>query len=115
MSYKLGLLLSIAFMMAVLLFSGDLVNVGIIKNSLNALSLTVSYRIARDGTLTQETYGLIDSYGAILRLAEGQREAFRIGDTVVYFLEKDYDPFVLRKERMVLSVCRSAVVGYYRN
>ena len=115
MSYKLGLLLSIAFMMSVLLFSGDLLNVAIIKNSFNALSVTVSYRIAKDGTITSNTDALIQSYDATLRLEEGQREAFRIGDTVTYFLEKRYTPFILRKEEMVLSVRRSAVIGYYIN
>lgn len=114
MSYKLGLLLSIAFLMSVLLFSGDLVNVGIIKNSLNALALTVSYRIASDGAVSGETKSLIASYGASFRLEDGEREAFRIGDTVTYYLSKEYEPFVLRKGTMELSVRRSAVIGYYQ-
>ena len=115
MSYKLGLILSLAFMMSVLLLAADLLNVAIIKNSLDALSLTVSYRIAQEGTLSNGTKQLISSYGARYRLEDGEREAFRIGDTVTYFLEKDYQPFVLGKETRQISVRRSAVIGYYKN
>ncbi|MCR5348154.1 MAG: hypothetical protein K6E59_00900 [Bacilli bacterium] len=115
MSYKLGLLLSIVFMMSVLLFSGDLINVGIIKNSLNSLALTVSYRIAKDGAVLGDTRTLVESYGAELTFEEGWRESFRIGDTVTFYLKKEYTPFVLRKGTMPLSVRRSAVIGYYKN
>ena len=114
MSYKLGLILSIAFMMSVLLLASDLMNVAIIKNSLDALSLTVSYRMAQEGRITQGTRDLVTSYGARLNV-EDEREAFRIGDTVTYFLEKDYQPFVLGKDTRQISVRRSAVIGYYRN
>ena len=114
MSYKLGLILSIAFMMSVLLLSSDLMNVAIIKNSLDALSLTVSYRMASEGRVSQGTRQLIESYGATLTI-EDEREAFRIGDTVIYFLAKDYQPFVLGKDTRQVSVRRSAVIGYYIN
>ena len=113
MSYKLGLILSLAFMMAVLLLSGDLMNVSIIHNSLNALGLTVSYRIAMDGRLSADTKSLIEEYGATIVFPLGEATSFRIGDTVDYYLEKTYDPFVLRKEPMRISVRRSTVVGYY--
>lgn len=115
MSYKLGMILSITFMMAVLLLSGDLINVSIIKNSLNALGLTVSYRISSEGQLSAGTEQLIHSYGATFKLEDGERTAFRIGDTVTFYLEKDYDPFVLQKQQMRISVRRSAVIGYYIN
>ena len=115
MSYKLGLLLSISFMMAVLLLSGDLINVSIIKNSLNALGLTVSYRIAAEGHISSALLRLVDSYGASFTLEDGERQSMRIGDTVTYSLSKDYDPFVLKKGVMNITVRRSAVIGYYIN
>ena len=115
MSYKLGLLLSLAFLMSLLLLSGDLLNVGIVKNALNSLATTVGYRIARDGRVTEATEELIASYGAVFTLEDGTATSFRIGDTVVYYLRKDYDPFLLKKETMHISVKRSTVVGYYKD
>ena len=115
MSYKLGLLLSLAFLMSILLLGGDLLNVGIVKNALDALATTVGYRIAKDGRITAETDRLIASYEATLVLEKGSATTFRIGDTVVYYLTKDYDPFLLKKETMHIGVKRSTIVGYYKD
>ena len=114
MSSKLGLILSIAFMMAVLLLSGDLMNVSVVTNALNALGLTVSHRISLDGTLSDATKALIADSHATITFPQGSATVFRIGDTVTYFLSRDYDPFVLKKERMHITVRCSAVVGYYQ-
>ncbi len=115
MSYKLGLLLSLAFLMSILLLSGDLMNVSIVKNALDSLATTVSYRIAREGRVSQKTMEMIASYDAVIELQDGAATSFRIGDTVVYYLRKDYDPFLLKKETMHIGVKRSAVVGYYKD
>lgn len=115
MSYKLGLLLSLTFLMSLLLMSGDLMNVTIVKNALDSLATTVGYRISRDGRVTNETLDLIASYEATFTLESGAATSFRIGDTVVYTLTKDYDPFLLKKETMHIGVRRSAVVGYYKD
>ena len=115
MSSKLGLLLSLTFMMAVLLLSGDLINVAILKNTLHSLSVVVSYRLQTDCRITVETENLIQSYGATYTLETEGRTAFRIGETVTYFLSKEYAPFVLQKQRMHVTVRRSAVIGYYTN
>ena len=115
MSYKLGLLLSLTFLMSLLLMSGDLMNVTIVKNALDSLATTVGYRISRDGRVTNATLDLIASYDAVFTLESGTATSFRIGDTVIYTLTKDYDPFLLKKETMHIGVRRSAVVGYYKD
>lgn len=113
MSYKLGLLLSLTFLMSILLLSGDLVNITIIKNTLHSLSLIVSYRLQSEYQISSETKKLIESYGATYTLESVGRNAFRIGETVTYYLRKDYAPFVLGREVMHVSVRRSAIIGYY--
>lgn len=115
MSYKLGLLLSLTFLMSLLLMSADLMNVTIVKNALDSLATTVGYRISRDGRVSNATLDLIASYDATFTLEGGTATSFRIGDTVVYFLTKDYDPFLIKKETMHIGVRRSAVVGYYKD
>ena len=115
MSYKFGLILSLTFLMAVLFLGGDLMNVATIKSSLDSLGTVVSYRIASEGTVSSSTKQLIASYHASFRLEEGEREGYRMGDTVTYYLTKEYEPFVLRKQAMEIYVRRSAVIGYYKN
>ena len=113
MSYKLGLLLSLTFLMSVLLLFGDLVNVSIIKNSLHSLSLVVSYRLQKEYRITADLEKIIDSYGVTYTLETDGRSAFRIGETVTYTLMKEYTPFVMRRGTMHVTVRRSAVIGYY--
>lgn len=115
MSYKLGLLLSLSFLMAILLLSGDLLNVNIVKNALDSLATTVGYRISREGRISEATKTLVSSYQASIAVEGGSAASFRIGDTVVYYISKDYDPFLLKKETMHIGVKRSAVVGYYKD
>ena len=93
MSYKLGLLLSIVFLMGVMFLAGDLINVSIIKNSLDSLALTVSYRISYDGMLTQDTRALIRSYQVKIRFEEGTHTSFRgfFGDG---FVGEYIDPYL---------------------
>lgn len=113
MSYKLGLLLSITFLMSILLLFGDLLNVSIIQNSLHSLSLVFSYRIQKEARITTELTSLVHSYGATYTVETGGRTAFRIGETITYRLSKDYTPFIMRKGTMHVTVRRSAVIGYY--
>ena len=115
MAYKLELLLSSVFMMAVLLLSGDLINIHIIKSSLDALGTTVGYRISREGMISEGTLQLVELNGASFALADGQKTSFAIGDTVIYRVSRDYYPFIIKKETMHLGVWRSAVVGYYKD
>ncbi|MBE6135214.1 MAG: hypothetical protein E7179_04315 [Erysipelotrichaceae bacterium] len=111
MAYKLGLLLSIAFMMAVILLVGDMALLSGVRGELDALSLTVSYRIAYEGRLSEGTKGLVSSYGAEIELET--KGALRIGDVATFSVYKTYTPFVLGKGPMTITVRRSTVVGYY--
>ncbi len=113
MSYKLGLLLSLTFMMAVILLAGDLLNLSTIQSGLDALGTVVGYRLSSEGTVSDATKELVSSYGATLTFEEGIRPPFRIGDTVTFYLARDYEAFVISKQTMRVAIKRSAVVGYY--
>lgn len=111
MAYKLGLLLSLAFLMAVILLVGDMTLLSGVRSSVDALSMTVAYRISYEGTLSQATKDLVSSYGASIALEKG--EAMRIGDVVTFSISKTYAPFVIQKDPLTITVRRSTVVGYY--
>ncbi len=111
MAYKMGLLLSIPFLMMVLLLSADMTDIAIIKNGLDAVALTVGYRIAYEGRLSQETIDFVSSFGADISLETSFTP--RIGDTVIFSLSKEYDSLVVSKDPLTIVVKRSTVVGYY--
>ena len=113
MSYKLGLILSFPFLILVILFLGDLGMIGVVRQELDALGTTVSYRIAMEGRISDGTRALAEQCSA--RIVLESTETPRIGDTVVYTLERDYQPMILRSDAMTIRSTRSCVVGYYDN
>ena len=111
MSYKLGLLLSIPFLMMVLLLLGDLIDISLVRESLDSLATTVSYRIAYEGRLSQETKDFVARFDATVTLLDEKTP--RIGDTVVFRLSKEYTPFIIDRIPIDVKVTRSCVVGYF--
>ncbi|OPZ36027.1 MAG: hypothetical protein BWY98_00559 [Tenericutes bacterium ADurb.BinA155] len=112
MSYKLGLLLSFFFMVQVLLFAGDLACIDAIHSELDAIAVTASYQISMNGELTEATKKLVhDEAGAeIYLLSEGSA---KLGDSISFGVYRDYQPFIVSKEAVRISVRRTAIVGYF--
>ena len=111
MSYKLALILSVPFLMMMFLFMGDLMNISILKSHLDSLAVTISYRISYEGRLSDGTKELASSTGVNVNV-QGD-ETPKIGDTVIFVLEKEYQPLIMVNGPMTLRLTRSAVVGYY--
>ena len=112
MSYKLGLLLSLVFLMAVFLFSGDMLCISAIRSDLDSIALTLSYRISLDGRVSEETKQWVKDCGANLSLP---LQSPRIGDTYSFQVYKDYQPIIISSEAMRITVKRSTIVGYYQS
>ncbi len=110
MSYKLGLLLSLIFLVVVFLFAGDMLCISAIRSDLDSIALTVSYRISMDGKVTDATRKWIDQCGATLKVPY---QAPRIGDIYTFELSRAYKPIIISSEAMTITVKRSTIVGYY--
>ena len=111
MSYKLGLLLSLVYMISTLLVGGDIFCLIAIHNNLDAIALTVSYRIGIDGYVSEQTIDWIHNEGAEYYAVTETTP--RIGDTFVFEIYKDYEPIIIKKSTMRIAVRRSTVVGFY--
>ena len=111
MAYKMGLLLSVPFLMLLLLFMADLADIALIRNGLDSVALTVAYRIASEGRLSEATRQFVSEFGAEITLNSVGTP--RIGDTVIFTITKSYAPFVVSREPMIITLKRSTVVGYY--
>lgn len=110
MSYKLGLILSLSFVMSVLLLASDLLCVSMIHSNLDSLALTVSNRISIAGRLDNETISFVERENAHIQCLENCSP--KLGDTMVYRIYRDYRPLIIAHEQIEVSVTRSAVVGY---
>ena len=111
MSYKLGLMLSLVFLMCVFMMAGDMFCVAAIHSDLDSISLTVSYLISRDGWVSESTREFAEDSGATLHLPSA---APRIGDTYTFEVSKEYSPIIISRDPIVVTVKRSTVVGYYQ-
>lgn len=111
MAYKLGLMLSMVFLMAAMLLGGDIIAVSSIHSSLDALALTVSRNIGREGYVSDSTLQIVEQHRANLVYEEHHAPA--VGENFTFLLYKDYESFVLSKDPLRITVKRTAIVGYY--
>lgn len=111
MSYKLGLLLSCLYMMATLLVGGDIYCLIAVRNNLDAIALTVAYRISIDGRVSDETIAFVENEGA--KFQAHTASVPPIGGTYVFEIYKEYEPIVIQRSTMHVGVRRSTVVGFY--
>lgn len=111
MSYNIGLLLSVVYLIGILLLGGDIFCVTAVRNNLDAIALTVAYRISFEGRLSDATVSLVQSEGAEIR--DLTHYTPPIGGTVIFEVYKEYVPIILQKSTMEIVVRRTAVVGFY--
>ena len=112
MAYKFGMILSLFFLVFSFLIAGDVVVVSSIRNQLDALSLTVSYKLSVDGYFSDEVKALVEEDGAYFANVSDEMPAF--GQLVSFDLCVDYDPMIISKGPMTVSVSGAAVVGYIK-
>ena len=110
MSYKLGLLLSLVFLVVVFLFAGDMLCISAIRSDLDSIALTVSYRVSMDGKVSDETRKWVYENGATITIPY---YAPRIGDIYTFEVSRQYKPIIISSEAMTITVKRSTIVGYY--
>lgn len=94
------------------LFSGDLISLQYIYSDLDAKSVTISYLISEHGTLDDSFISAIESkYDIDFVTADNYSPLF--GDEVTYVIARTYQPLMMSKDEMTVSVRRTTVIGYF--
>jgi len=111
-SYKLGLILSLPFLMQIMLFMGDLSIVNSIQTQLDSLAQTISFKISSTGKITDElkdyAFTVAEAYLECVDGCSGY-----LGDILTFRLYKEYKPIIISSSKMFISVTRSTVIGYF--
>ncbi len=112
MSYKMGFILSLIFIIQIFFLGSDILCVQVIYSELDAVSLTTEYMIAKDAGIRQETIDFVENAigGTLVCTANCSP---RFGDALVFEIAVEYDPLIMDDEPMRLVVERSALIGYY--
>ena len=111
MSSKLGLVLSMIFVVMFVAIGIDLVSIQFIYNDLDAKSVAISYKISEYGTINDEIKQNIEStFNVSFTCTNNCSPLF--GDVVTYVISVDYQPVIIDKNTMTISLERNAVIGY---
>ena len=94
------------------LFSGDMISLQFIYSDLDAKSVTISYLISDHGALDENFINYVeDKYDVYFVSIDNYQPLF--GDEVTYVIAKDYQPLMMSKDIMTVSIKRTTVIGYY--
>ncbi len=112
MANKMSFILSLFFLMQILAYAGDLSIVSTIYTTLDALSVSVSQLIAKEGAITDSirTYVVSSCPKASIEAVGDDQVAF--GEMLSYRLYMSYKPLIMSNKEMEISLVRGAVIGY---
>ena len=112
MSYKLGFVLSMPFVIIFFAFGIDLILIQSIYSELDSISVSISYRISQGATM-DDTFkqNIYSEYNATFECIENSNPRF--GDQVTYTLSKDANTLFINRNDLKLTIKRYAIVGYY--
>ena len=112
MSYKLGMILSMIFVLSFLLLGGDMMCLSAAYSELDATSITIGYVIAKSGRVDDEFLDLIEEKYNVTFLDVSPKNP-SYGDVVDFIIYRNYHPIILSNDDIALKAKRTTVVGYY--
>jgi len=112
MSYKVGLLLSMLFIIQIFVFAADLMSAQIIYTNLDAVSVTAGNIISSKGGITEDVRTLVAEQAGATIVALGD-ETPLFGSIYEYKISKPYSPVFFASTNREIAVVRSVVIGYY--
>ena len=112
MSYKIGLILSMVFVVAFLLLGGDMLCLSAAYSELDSNSITIGYLIAKSGRVDSEYLEYLEGSFNVSFLSVSPSSPHQ-GEVVEFTIYKMYDPLIISTNEVRLTASRTTVVGYY--
>lgn len=112
MSYKLGILLSLVFVVAFLFLGMDMLNMSTMYSFLDSASVSIGYSIAKEARVDTEFLSSLEERYKVSFLSLSP-SAPALGDVIDFVIGKEYNPLVLSKNVITIKASRTTVLGYY--
>ena len=112
MSYKLGLILSMIFVVAFLLLGGDMMCLSAAYSALDSNSISIGYLIAKSSRVDEEYLSYLEETYNVTFMSISPTSP-EMGDVVEFTIYRMYDPLIISKNEIKLIASRSTVIGYY--
>ncbi len=111
MGSKLAFLLSLFFIVGLMGMAGDLASIQAIQTSLDAASITAAKAISLRGGIDQELIATVkEECGA--KIYPLDEQVSQVGDIYRFRLTKEYRPFVISTQPVIVQIERSTIIGY---
>ena len=112
MSYKLGLILSMVFVVLFLLLGADMMCLSAAYSYLDSNSISIGYLIAKTGRVDSEYLSYLEDLYNVKFLSISPSSP-QIGEVVEFTIYRMYDPLIMSKTDIRLVASRTTVIGYY--
>ncbi len=112
MSYKLGLLLSMVFVILFFMLGIDLISIQFAFGNLDAKSISISYRISEHGTIDDAFIEEIENYYDVDFTCTSNCTPL-FGDIVEYTISSEIKTLVVSPDLLTIRISRSTVIGFY--
>jgi hypothetical protein len=113
MSYKIGLILSLVFLINFFVFAIDIMSLQAVYSALDSKAVTIGYLLSQEGAINEDIIKVIEEKYNITFTCEDNCVA-RYGDVVTYTVATTYQPIIISKDEMSIKVRRAAVMGYFK-
>ena len=112
MSYKLGMMISMIFVIAFLLLGGDMMCLSAFYSELDSTCISIGYVIAKSGRVDSEfIHTLEDHYKVTFLTISPATPSY--GDVVEFVIYRNYDPLIISSDPIQIKASRTTVIGYY--
>ena len=114
MSSKIGTILSLVFVALFVVLGCDIMSIQFLYSDIDAKSTTISYLISKNGYIDEFlVYSIERNYHVDFTCVSANCNSLKRGDIVEFQLSIQYQPIIVSKSKMTISVQRQAVIGYY--
>lgn len=112
MSSKVGLVLSFVFVAMFFLLGVDLLTLQFALSDLDAKSINISYLINKKAIIDDELITYIEqTYNVEFECLTNETPIY--GDILDYTISQTFQPIIISKDEMKLTIKRYVIIGYY--
>ena len=112
MSYNLGMIISMIFVVAFVLLGGDMYCLSSAYSALDNVSISVGYLISRSGRVDDEYISYLEDKYKIT-FEDINPKSPTPGEIVDFTIYRMYSPLVISTNEIKVVAKRNTIIGYY--
>ena len=112
MSYNLGMIISMIFVVAFVLLGGDMYCIQSAYSNLDNASIAIGYLIAKSGRVDNDYLTMLEENYKVT-FDHISSTSPQVGEVVDFTIYRMYSPLIMSVNEVKIVANRSTVIGYY--